>query len=998
MVLASVPVTVDTVNIPTSPSGGRFPILSGPSSNQVRINVLDIQSGATFTQTGSYFILHKDLIIRSGGTFNQLSGNLLLYNDWINKGTFTSVAGWVTLGNQTSLSDFATGVNEFYDLSISTGETPKFDNFPSSLIKIKGGLYNYGNYNVSSAATFLFNGTGTQPIYNQTAAGNATLGNFVIDKSAGSVILVTKLLEISGNATVTNGTFNIDTCSFQRTISGGTLVLSNSSTLKIGGTKGMPTSFATRTFSPSSTVEYSGTNQIISSENYGNLTLSGSGTKTFAAGTTSISGNFSVTLPPPPYAPIGNYSKNYNPNYQTASVLGDITINTTTNSSNIDYNGNGDQTVLAIDYYDLTLSNSGTKIFDAGTVGIGGDLNVTGSALVDAVTDNDTVKYFGTNKTVRYGFVNKNLKIDDNTSVTAGANIPVNNSLVISSGATLDMAGYVLTADSVIINDGTLISTNPAGIMSFYSKNTGNYNLLTSWANSGYNGTNTPRLPGTINNDVLIIGNGKTITLTSNVSNLGTIRVESTGALSTGAYILSGKGKFDLRSGGTLKIGSADGISSSGSTGSIQTAIRSFSSAANYEYNGTSAQSTGNGLPSTVNNLLVNNSSGVLLSNSTKLNGNLSLLQGRLTLADKNLTLGSTSSIVGTPSSSNMVVATGSGQLRKEFLGIGAFTFPVGDNDGTAEFSPVTLDFTSGTFASAYAGVRLVNAKHPQNTSTSNYLNRYWTVASSGITAFSCNVTFTYVDADVQPGGTESSIYGAQYEGSWSLLDPVNPSMNQISYSVSSFSDFTGGESSALPVELVSFNASVKENSVYLSWKTATEVNNYGFEIERQILKQVQNDKNNNWEKIGFVNGYGNSNSLKEYAFEDSKLSSAAYYYRLKQMDNDGSFSYSNIVNITVDYSPNSFALSQNYPNPFNPSTKISWQSPVGSWQTLKVYDILGNEVAALVNEFREAGFYEVEFSGSQLTSGVYIYKIQVYPANDGTGGFSETRKMLLTK
>ena len=149
----------DTVIVPTYPLGGRFPILSGLPSNQVRIYVLDIQSGATFTQTGSYFILHDDLIIRSGGTYNQQSGNLLLYNDWINKGTFTSVAGWVTLGNQTSLSDFATGVNDFYDLSITTGESPKFDNYPSSLIKIKGGLYNYGNYNVSSNCYFFIHRT-----------------------------------------------------------------------------------------------------------------------------------------------------------------------------------------------------------------------------------------------------------------------------------------------------------------------------------------------------------------------------------------------------------------------------------------------------------------------------------------------------------------------------------------------------------------------------------------------------------------------------------------------------------------------------------------------------------------------------------------------------------------------------------------------------------------------------------------------------------------------
>jgi hypothetical protein len=186
------------------------------------------------------------------------------------------------------------------------------------------------------------------------------------------------------------------------------------------------------------------------------------------------------------------------------------------------------------------------------------------------------------------------------------------------------------------------------------------------------------------------------------------------------------------------------------------------------------------------------------------------------------------------------------------------------------------------------------------------------------------------------------------------------------------------------PVELVAFNAKVRNNVVLLDWRTATEVNNYGFEIERSLDNEM-------WLKIGFVNGHGNSNSPKEYFFEDSKLSNNTYQYRLRQVDNDGSFAYSNIVKVNIDQLPNNFALNQNYPNPFNPGTKISWQSPVGSWQTLKVYDILGNEVATLVNEFREAEFYEVDFNASHLTSGIYIYKINV-------GNFSETKKMMLTK
>ncbi|HAB53112.1 MAG TPA: hypothetical protein DCE80_13250 [Ignavibacteriales bacterium] len=131
------------------------------------------------------------------------------------------------------------------------------------------------------------------------------------------------------------------------------------------------------------------------------------------------------------------------------------------------------------------------------------------------------------------------------------------------------------------------------------------------------------------------------------------------------------------------------------------------------------------------------------------------------------------------------------------------------------------------------------------------------------------------------------------------------------------------------------------------------------------------------------------------------------YSYRLKQIDHDGSFKYSNEIEVLIQ--PGKFSLEQNYPNPFNPSTKISWQSPVRSWQTLKVYDVLGNEVATLLNEEKEAGSYEVEFQSAarlpdgqvgnrQLASGVYIYRLQVYPANSEVGSFTDTKKMILLR
>ena len=138
----------------------------------------------------------------------------------------------------------------------------------------------------------------------------------------------------------------------------------------------------------------------------------------------------------------------------------------------------------------------------------------------------------------------------------------------------------------------------------------------------------------------------------------------------------------------------------------------------------------------------------------------------------------------------------------------------------------------------------------------------------------------------------------------------------------------------ATPVELTSFAANVSEGNVKLNWLTATETNNQGFDIERKTSTKP-------FAKIGYVPGFGTSTDLHSYLFRDENLEAGIYKYRLKQIDFDGTFEYSDIVEAEVTI-PVEYYLSQNYPNPFNPSTKISWQSPVGGWQTLKVYDVLG--------------------------------------------------------
>lgn len=186
-----------------------------------------------------------------------------------------------------------------------------------------------------------------------------------------------------------------------------------------------------------------------------------------------------------------------------------------------------------------------------------------------------------------------------------------------------------------------------------------------------------------------------------------------------------------------------------------------------------------------------------------------------------------------------------------------------------------------------------------------------------------------------------------------------------------------------IPVELVSFSAASSANSITLSWLTATEINNFGFEVQRSV-------DNSEFFTIGFVNGYGTTTNPNSYSYVDDKVVPAKYFYRLKQVDFDGTFEYSDIVE--VDFvGPTEYALNQNYPNPFNPSTVITYSIPGTEFVTLKVYDVLGNEIAVLVEGEREAGTHNVEFSSSGLSSGTYFYRIQV-------GSFVESKKMIILK
>ena len=232
--------------------------------------------------------------------------------------------------------------------------------------------------------------------------------------------------------------------------------------------------------------------------------------------------------------------------------------------------------------------------------------------------------------------------------------------------------------------------------------------------------------------------------------------------------------------------------------------------------------------------------------------------------------------------------------------------------------------------------------------------------------------------------------YGGDFNAYYHSVNDLITHFNQQYYlkmsqtsigSIATLANVTG----TIPVEFISFTCTAVQHRVKLEWSTASELNNLGFEIERS------ND-GNNYSMVGFVEGHGTSSETNYYSYTDTPDHSGKQkiYYRLKQVDFDGTFCYSKVINVESGL-PVEFTLSQNYPNPFNPSTIIEFALPYDGFVDLKVYNLMGESIEVLVQEQKNAGGYKVTFDASDLPSGVYFYTLR-------SGDFVITKKMLLTK
>ena len=498
-----------------------------------------------------------------------------------------------------------------------------------------------------------------------------------------------------------------------------------------------------------------------------------------------------------------------------------------------------------------------------------------------------------------------------------------------------------------------------------------------------WNVTGSSTLPTaftTYNN--LTIESGSTVSATANFNVLGTMTIQSGGTFSPAApTVVNASGPS-----GTLTGSGTIVVTRTAATADFSSQYKFATndlSSLTVTYSGVSAQKI-SGL--TYGNLVISNASGVALG------GNVTVA-GVLTLTAGVATTGSYSIAVTNASAAAEVITGGTiiGQVQRSIAAADTGTYAFGDSN-----TYVKPDGTQGAISVSVTAFPNTNAPGDPNHIA---INGYYLITPSGpLTATLC---LSYTSAEVRAGQNESNFTLWHFDGaSWTdqgavLKDPVNNWVEQVG--ISNFSPWTIAESgSPLPITLASFTAMPlqQHGAVTLTWKTISETDNLGFYVERSdgmptAFKTIPNS---------FIPGNGTTLQQHQYSWTDNGLVAGSYFYRLKQVDRDGSVHYSEALAITVlmgamtDHTPAAFSLGQNYPNPFNPSTEIRFSVETAGRATLRVYTIAGQEVATLFDGVAQPGqYYSAKLDGSRLASGTYIYRVE-------SAGRSDMKKMVLLK
>ena len=541
----------------------------------------------------------------------------------------------------------------------------------------------------------------------------------------------------------------------------------------------------------------------------------------------------------------------------------------------IELDGSGNQTFRgARDYYSLTFGNTGTKTLSSSlnANSIDGVVTIQNAAILDT-ENNDFSGPGGLTMTGTSLFRMRTLNVT--LPQLTGVNFPY----LISSG-TIELYGSGVDQTHSLRGTYGVSSTNIA-------YNNIEINATAASINMGYAN--------------VVAQAGFSVAGTMNVNSPACFQIAS-------IFTITGSGIFDLKPGSTLKYGGS--IENSGAIGNIQTATRNFPSTASYGFVGVqNPQTVGNALPSSMINMYLDKESNqiVLLAQNTNVENTLHLMKGKIDLNNFNLSLGTNSadaSISGGNNESYVIGWDGAdnGNLL-HFVNndVGQYFFPIGD---LTSYTPIEVKFNTGTSflpGNPMLIAKVIGTSHPNKVNAMHYLDHYWNVEPIDFDSTNYNIWFDYDDADL--AGTETAMYPCKYnsmgwifrndapasyvQGSGTTNYSTNRTVwNDLTY----FSDFTligGGD--PLPIELLSFTAFANDQVVDLKWITVSETNNDFFTIERSIDAQ-------NFTPILDRQGAGNSNSILTYFDYDMQPYHGVSYYRLKQTDFNGDFSYSNIV------------------------------------------------------------------------------------------------------
>ena len=657
----------------------------------------------------------------------------------------------------------------------------------------------------------------------------------------------------------------------------------------------------------------------------------------------------------------------------------------------VEYNGTVAQTIANINYNNLTFSGAHTtnSITINGAVGVAGTLTNSASftGAGNFVLTGSTITFNGSgSQTIPSlnGTSYASLVLSNGGTKTLGASNAVATAFNVGTGVTFDPSSYVLSAAGTFTVNGTALVPGATFAANYTIAGT---KTLNTGSTIHYTGADQTVSSALSYHHLSLSGSGKktadgNLTVGGNLNNTvtmdlvtHTLNVTGTTTNCTGTHRFSGTNNGMAISTGTV------------------------------EYYGAS-QTVAAG---TYKNLIINQSTGnSTLGGAALVTGELTLTKGHvITDLIKLLTIGAYASISGASSASfihgPVAISADPANVPITLLA------PIGK--GT-EYRPIWSHIYSLTGTGTLTAEQIESPALGPVTATGTPVlsgKRYFKVVAAGLTGGIVDLTLSWDSDDGVIDPTSVTVVGAFDDGgiwSWAWANNgggytgdasagtvTTSSFNPSGYAlgVCAIGSLSGDP---LPVNLSSFTAVPSNGVIKLSWKTTVETNNHGFDVEHST-------DNLAWSKLTFIQGQGNSNTAKEYSYCDKTINKAGKnYYRLKQIDNNGGYKYSKVVEVNSTL-PTDYSLSQNYPNPFNPSTKINYSLPADSKVTIDVYNVAGVRVCRLISQEQAAGYYSVDFSNSSvkgnLSSGVYIYRINAIDKVSGKE-FSSVKKMVLLK